>query len=42
MNLTAGAPTRDASVVAVQNAAGRVALLSAYFPLHGGEYLFLP
>ncbi len=37
-----GGPTRDASVVVAQDAAGHVALLSAYFPLHGGEYLFLP
>ncbi|MEU7202878.1 NUDIX hydrolase [Streptomyces sp. NPDC045470] len=42
MNLTAGAPTRDASVIVAQNAAGHVALLSAYFPRHGGDFLFLP
>ncbi|WP_206505968.1 NUDIX domain-containing protein [Streptomyces chrestomyceticus] len=35
-------PTRDASVVVAQDAAGRVALLSSYFPRHGSTYLFLP
>ncbi|MET8411802.1 NUDIX hydrolase [Streptomyces sp. NPDC005195] len=33
---------RDASVVVARNADGLVALLSADFPAHGGEYLFLP
>ncbi|MER6528120.1 NUDIX hydrolase [Streptomyces sp. NPDC001508] len=33
---------RDASVVAARDANGLVALLSAEFPTHGGEYLFLP
>jgi ADP-ribose pyrophosphatase len=35
-------PTRNASVVVARNADGLVALLSAHFPDHGGEYLFLP
>lgn len=35
-------PVRDASVVVARDADGRVALLSAHFPRHGGEYLFLP
>lgn len=35
-------PQRDASVVVARDAEGLVALLSAYFPVHGGEYLFLP
>ncbi|MFB9345904.1 NUDIX domain-containing protein [Streptomyces heliomycini] len=34
--------TRDASVVVARDADGLVALLSADFPAHGGEYLFLP
>ncbi|MFF9489155.1 NUDIX hydrolase [Streptomyces sp. NPDC014676] len=34
--------TRDASVVVARDAEGLVALLSASFPAHGGEYLFLP
>ncbi|MFE4534125.1 NUDIX hydrolase [Streptomyces scopuliridis] len=34
--------TRDASVVVARDADGLVALLSAHFPAHGGEYLFLP
>ncbi|MFE9812509.1 NUDIX hydrolase [Streptomyces sp. NPDC005548] len=33
---------RDASVIVARNADGQVALLSADFPNHGGEYLFLP
>jgi ADP-ribose pyrophosphatase len=33
---------RDASVVVARDAKGLVALLSACFPSHGGEYLFLP
>ncbi|MGP4092745.1 NUDIX hydrolase [Streptomyces sp. KR55] len=33
---------RDASVVVARDAKGLVALLSAYFPHHVGEYLFLP
>ena len=33
---------RDASVVVARDADGLVALLSAEFPRHGGEYLFLP
>ncbi|MEU9339040.1 NUDIX hydrolase [Streptomyces sp. NPDC048290] len=33
---------RDASVVVARDADGLVALLSADFPAHGGEYLFLP
>ncbi|RSO41842.1 NUDIX hydrolase [Streptomyces sp. WAC 06725] len=39
---TPGGPTRDASVVVAQDAAGHVAVLSAEFRRHGGEYLFLP
>jgi ADP-ribose pyrophosphatase len=35
-------PTRDASVVVARDADGRVAVLSARFPDHGGDYLFLP
>ncbi|MFE2034413.1 NUDIX hydrolase [Streptomyces scopuliridis] len=34
--------TRDASVIVARDADGLVALLSADFPAHGGEYLFLP
>ncbi|MFD7900271.1 NUDIX hydrolase [Streptomyces sp. NPDC059743] len=33
---------RDASVVVARDAQGLVAVLSAGFPRHGGEYLFLP
>lgn len=33
---------RDASVVVARDAQGMVALLSADFPNHGGEFLFLP
>lgn len=33
---------RDASVVVARDADGLVALLSAHFPAHSGEYLFLP
>jgi ADP-ribose pyrophosphatase len=35
-------PTRDASVVVARDDNGLVALLSAHFPDHGGDYLFLP
>jgi ADP-ribose pyrophosphatase len=35
-------PIRDASVVVARDKEGLVALLSAQFPRHGGEYLFLP
>ncbi|MFF8812434.1 NUDIX hydrolase [Streptomyces pactum] len=35
-------PLRDASVVVARDADGLVALLSAWFPRQGGEYLFLP
>ncbi|MFF5128591.1 NUDIX hydrolase [Streptomyces syringium] len=35
-------PMRDASVVVARDANGLVALLTADFPDHGGEYLFLP
>ncbi|MFE3139188.1 NUDIX hydrolase [Streptomyces scopuliridis] len=35
-------PVCDASVVVARDADGLVALLSAHFPRHGGEYLFLP
>ncbi|MET9734963.1 NUDIX hydrolase [Streptomyces sp. NPDC006458] len=34
--------TRDASVILARDANGHVAVLSAQFPRHGGEYLFLP
>ncbi|WP_225848255.1 NUDIX hydrolase [Streptomyces sp. HPF1205] len=35
-------PFRDAAVVVARDADGLVALLSAPFPDHGGDYLFLP
>ncbi|GGP00997.1 NUDIX hydrolase [Wenjunlia tyrosinilytica] len=35
-------PTRDASVIVARNAGGNVAVLTAEFEQHGGEYLFLP
>ncbi|MFI9580497.1 NUDIX domain-containing protein [Streptomyces sp. NPDC052236] len=35
-------PIHDASVVVARDKDGLVALLSARFPRHGGEYLFLP
>ncbi|MET7621586.1 NUDIX hydrolase [Streptomyces sp. NPDC005408] len=35
-------PTRDASVVVARDDSGLVAILSADFPQHRGEYLFLP
>jgi ADP-ribose pyrophosphatase len=35
-------PTRDASVVVARDRDGLVAILSAHFPDHGGDYLFLP
>ncbi|WP_328771736.1 NUDIX hydrolase [Streptomyces sp. NBC_00286] len=35
-------PTRDASVVVARDSDGLVALLSAHFPRHDGEFLFLP
>jgi ADP-ribose pyrophosphatase len=37
-----GTPVRDASVVVAVDGKGRAAILSARFPDHGGEYLFLP
>ncbi|MEU4652485.1 NUDIX hydrolase [Streptomyces sp. NPDC023723] len=33
---------RDASVIVARDAAGMVAILTAEFPQHGGEYVFLP
>lgn len=36
------APTRDASVVVAIDDKNKVAILSADFPKHGGEFLFLP
>ncbi|MFD3481928.1 NUDIX hydrolase [Streptomyces sp. NPDC058665] len=36
------APTRDASVIVARDDSDRVAILTADFPRHGGEYLFLP
>lgn len=35
-------PTRDAAVVVARDQQGHIALLTAPFPRHGGEYLFLP
>ncbi|TYC66554.1 NUDIX hydrolase [Streptomyces sp. CB01881] len=35
-------PTRDASVIVARDTNGLVAVLTAQFPRHGGEYLFLP
>ncbi|QEV18383.1 NUDIX hydrolase [Streptomyces alboniger] len=35
-------PARDAAVVVARDDEGLVALLSADFPRHGGQYLFLP
>ncbi|MBV9025971.1 MAG: NUDIX hydrolase [Streptomycetaceae bacterium] len=35
-------PIRDASVVVARDCDGLMAILSADFPRHGGEYLFLP
>ncbi|MFD7983875.1 NUDIX hydrolase [Kitasatospora indigofera] len=35
-------PSRDAAVIVARYSHGQVAVLSAPFPLHGGEYLFLP
>ncbi|MFG2883929.1 NUDIX hydrolase [Streptomyces sp. NPDC048297] len=32
----------DASVIVARDGHGRIAVLSADFPRHGGEYLFLP
>jgi ADP-ribose pyrophosphatase len=37
-----GTPARDASVVVAVDGKGQAAILSADFPDHGGEYLFLP
>ncbi|MFF4051941.1 NUDIX hydrolase [Streptomyces chartreusis] len=34
--------SRDASVIVARDANGMVAVLSADFPQHGGEYMFLP
>lgn len=34
--------TRDAAVVVARDASGLVAILTARFPKHGGDYLFLP
>ncbi|MFD9218725.1 NUDIX hydrolase [Streptomyces sp. NPDC060064] len=41
-DIQARGPVRDASVVVARDADGMVAVLSADFPRHGGEYLFLP
>jgi ADP-ribose pyrophosphatase len=35
-------PSRDAAVIVARDSNGLVAVLTALFPLHGGEYLFLP
>lgn len=40
--MSAHEPLRDAAVIVARDDDGLVALLSAPFPLHGGEYLFLP
>ncbi|RNG38453.1 NUDIX hydrolase [Streptomyces botrytidirepellens] len=40
--MTGHHPARDASVVVARDTDGLVALLSAHFPRHGAEYLFLP
>ncbi|WP_228976680.1 NUDIX hydrolase [Streptomyces sp. DH12] len=39
---TPGGAGPDASVIVARDDQGLVALLSAHFPDHGGEYLFLP
>ncbi|UGQ10581.1 NUDIX hydrolase [Yinghuangia sp. ASG 101] len=41
-DVTGAPPARDAAVVVARDGDGQVALLSAEFPRHGGEYLFLP
>lgn len=41
-NATEARATRDASVVVARDGEGQVALLTAHFPRHGGDYLFLP
>ncbi|MFI2616670.1 NUDIX domain-containing protein [Streptomyces sp. NPDC018584] len=41
-NDNAPEPVRDASIVVARDNSGLVALLSADFPVHGAEYLFLP
>lgn len=33
---------RDASVIVARDTNGEIAVLTSYFPQHGGEYLFLP
>lgn len=33
---------KDASIVVARDASGRIAVLDADFPQHGGRYLFLP
>ncbi|MFF4602711.1 NUDIX hydrolase [Streptomyces sp. NPDC001339] len=35
-------PPRDASVIVARDTNGMVAVLTAAFPQHGGDYLFLP
>ncbi|RII13349.1 nucleoside triphosphate pyrophosphohydrolase [Streptomyces sp. YIM 130001] len=42
MSETRTEPCRDASVIVARDDRDHVALLSAPFPEHGGEYLFLP
>ncbi|MBX9398013.1 NUDIX hydrolase [Streptomyces sp. TRM72054] len=41
-DVPSGVTTRDASVVVARDEQGLVALLSAEFSRHGGEFLFLP
>jgi ADP-ribose pyrophosphatase len=40
--MTGTPPHRDASVVVARDSDGLVAVLSANFPRHGGDHLFLP
>ncbi|MEU6852492.1 NUDIX hydrolase [Actinacidiphila alni] len=40
--MSAETEPRDASVVVARDQDGQVAVLSAYFPAHRGDYLFLP
>lgn len=42
LGMSAERQIRDASVVVARDAGGLVAVLSADFPRHGGEFLFLP
>ncbi|WP_369185818.1 NUDIX hydrolase [Streptomyces sp. Y1] len=42
MTNTQQLPTRDAAVIVARDSSGLVAVLTARFELHGGDYLFLP